>query len=319
MCVTCGCSDNGKTTITNPATGEVVTNGHEHHHTHTLADGTVITHSHHHELTHSHTHNLPDDTVVSHAHQSDNQIENNNGHHHERASQIHAKIHSTTISLEENILAKNNLIAAQNRGWFKGRNILALNLVSSPGSGKTTLLTRTINDLKHQIPIHVIEGDQETTNDAKKIQETGCKVVQINTGKGCHLEAAMVERGLQQLNPPLNSIVMIENVGNLVCPALFDLGENAKVAILSVTEGEDKPVKYPHMFRASDIMILTKTDLLPYVQFNVERCIEYAKQVNPHIRIFQVSAVTGEGLGAWYGWLHSQFHTLQPSAETQSL
>ena len=303
MCVTCGCSDNGETTITNPATGEVVTNRHEHHHTHTytLPDGTVVSHVH------------------THAHKSDNQVENNNGHYHDEAPEIHAKIHSTTISLEENILAKNNLIAAQNRGWFKGRNILALNLVSSPGSGKTTLLTRTINDLKNQISIHVIEGDQETTNDAQKIQETGCKVVQINTGTGCHLEAAMVERGLQQLSPPLNSIVMIENVGNLVCPALFDLGENAKVAILSVTEGEDKPIKYPHMFRASDIMILTKTDLLPYVQFNVERCIEYAKQVNPHIRIFQVSAVTGEGLGGWYGWLHSQFHTLQLSAETQSL
>jgi hydrogenase nickel incorporation protein HypB len=277
MCVTCGCSDDAEVKITNPETGEVATissssDTHQHHHTHTLPDGTVITHSHSH------------DPITE-------------------ASQIHANIHSTTISLEHDILAKNNLIAAQNRGWFKGRNILALNLMSSPGAGKTTLLTRTINDLKHQLPINVIEGDQETTNDAKKIQETGCQVVQINTGTGCHLDAAMVERGLQQLNPPLNSVVMIENVGNLVCPALFDLGELFKVVILSVTEGEDKPIKYPHIFRASQVMILTKIDLLPHVQFDVQRCLEYARQVNPHIQVFQVSALTGTGLENWYEWL----------------
>ncbi|AFY41422.1 hydrogenase nickel incorporation protein HypB [Nostoc sp. PCC 7107] len=274
MCVTCGCSDDADGKITNLETGE----GHHHHehHTHTLPDGTVITHS----------------------------------HHHDEAPQIHAKIHSTSISLEQDILAKNNLLAAQNRGWFKGRNILALNLMSSPGSGKTTLLTRTINDLKQQLPISVIEGDQETTNDAEKIKKTGCKVVQINTGTGCHLDASMIERGLQQLNPPLNSLVMIENVGNLVCPALFDLGEQAKVVILSVTEGEDKPLKYPHIFRASEMMILTKIDLLPYVQFDVERCIEYAKQVNPNIQVFQVSAMTGEGLDSWYKWLTEKVGSL---------
>ncbi|MBD2515092.1 hydrogenase nickel incorporation protein HypB [Nostoc sp. FACHB-973] len=270
MCVTCGCSDDGETKITNLEVSEAEHN--HHHHTHTLADGTVITHSHSHDT-------------------------------HTEASQVHAKIHGTTISLEQDILAKNNLIAAQNRGWFKGRNILALNLMSSPGAGKTTLLTRTINDLKHQLSISVIEGDQETTNDAKKIQETGCKVIQINTGTGCHLDASMIDRGLQQLNPPLNSVVMIENVGNLVCPALFDLGELFKVVILSVTEGEDKPIKYPHMFRASDIMILTKIDLLPYVQFDVQKCIEYAKQVNPQIQIFQVSTTTGIGLDNWYKWV----------------
>ncbi|MFM6912547.1 MAG: hydrogenase nickel incorporation protein HypB, partial [Dolichospermum sp.] len=179
--------------------------------------------------------------------------------------------------------------------WFKGRNILALNLMSSPGAGKTTLLTRTINDLKDKLNINVIEGDQETTNDAEKIKSTGCKVVQINTGTGCHLDASMIEKGLQELNPPLNSVVMIENVGNLVCPALFDLGEAAKVVILSVTEGEDKPIKYPYMFRSSDIMILTKIDLLPYLNFDVQRCLEYAKQVNPNMQIFQVSSTTGEG------------------------
>ena len=270
MCVTCGCSDDGKTKITNLETGETEDNSH--HHTHTLPDGSIITHSHNHDT-------------------------------HIEASQIYAKIHNTTISLEQDILAKNNLIAAQNRGWFKGRNILSLNLMSSPGAGKTTLLTRTINDLKHQLSISVIEGDQETANDAKKIKETGSKVIQINTGTGCHLDASMIDRGLQQLNPPLNSVVMIENVGNLVCPALFDLGELFKVVILSVTEGEDKPIKYPHIFRASDIMILTKIDLLPYVDFDVQKCIEYAIQVNPQIQIFQVSATTGAGLENWYAWL----------------
>ncbi|MFK0732218.1 MAG: hydrogenase nickel incorporation protein HypB [Gloeotrichia echinulata GP01] len=267
MCVTCGCSDDAEAKVTNLENDAVEHN--HHHHTHTLADGTVITHS----------------------------------HSHEEPSQIHAKIHNTTISLEQDILAKNNLLAAQNRGWFKGRNILALNLMSSPGAGKTTLLTRTINDLKDKLSISVIEGDQETTNDAEKIKETGCKVVQINTGTGCHLDASMIDRGLQQLNPPLNSVVMIENVGNLVCPALFDLGEQAKVVILSVTEGEDKPIKYPHMFRASEIMILTKIDLLPYLQFDLQKCLDYAKQVNPQIQIFQVSATTGSGLDNWYAWL----------------
>jgi hydrogenase nickel incorporation protein HypB len=263
MCVTCGCSDDAKATITNLD---------EHNHTHTLSDGTVITHSHNHDT-------------------------------HIEAPQIHARIHNTTISLEQDILAKNNLLAAQNRGWFKGRNILALNLMSSPGAGKTTLLTRTINDLKNQLSISVIEGDQETANDAKKIKETGSKVIQINTGTGCHLDALMIERGLQELNPPLNSVVMIENVGNLVCPALFDLGELAKVVILSVTEGEDKPIKYPHIFRASNIMIITKIDLLPYVDFDVQKCIDYAVQINPQIQIFQVSATTGTGLEKWYAWV----------------
>jgi hydrogenase nickel incorporation protein HypB len=294
MCVTCGCSDDNQAQITNPATGATeMMNSHDdkHHHMHTLSDGSVIIHSH----SHSHPHSENEET-------------------HPEVSEIHAKVHGTTISLEQDILAKNNLMAAQNRGWLKGRNILTLNLMSSPGAGKTTLLTRTIHDLKDKLPISVIEGDQETINDAKKIQETGCPVVQINTGTGCHLDATMIERGLQQLNPPLNSVVMIENVGNLVCPALFDLGEQGKVVILSVTEGEDKPIKYPHMFRASEVMILTKTDLLPYVQFDVQRCIEYAHQVNPEIRIFQVSAVTGSGLGNWYGWLVDKMAHMSPLA-----
>jgi hydrogenase nickel incorporation protein HypB len=280
MCVTCGCSDDGDVKVT--MVDSLHDDNHHHNHTHVLPDGTVVTHTHHHE--HQHTHPEP--------------------------AHIHAQVHNTTISLEADILAKNNLLAAQNRGWFKGRNILALNLMSSPGAGKTTLLTRTIKDLKEKLEISVIEGDQETINDAQKIQETGCKVVQINTGTGCHLDAGMIDKGLQQLNPPLNSVVMIENVGNLVCPALFDLGENAKVVILSVTEGEDKPIKYPHMFRASQIMIITKLDLLPYVQFDIHKCIEYARQVNPQIQVFQVSAQTGQGLDDWYNWLYTNIMTM---------
>ncbi len=228
-------------------------------------------------------------------------------------SHIHAQMHGRTISLEQDLLQKNNLIAAQNRHWFQARNILALNLVSSPGAGKTTLLTRTIEDLQQDITISVIEGDQETANDAQKIRETGCRVVQINTGTGCHLEANMVRKGYQELDPPSNSLVAIENVGNLVCPALFDLGEDAKVAILSVTEGDDKPLKYPHMFRASQVMILTKIDLLPYVQFDLDRCQEYARQVNPKLEIFPVSAVKGDGLNNWYEWLNMKVSSTLPS------
>ncbi len=226
------------------------------------------------------------------------------GHAHSHgAAAVAAKMHSTTIELEREILGKNQLIAEHNRGWFAEKNILALNLVSSPGSGKTTLLETTLNDLKNEFEISVIEGDQETINDAERIRSTGCKAVQINTGTGCHLEAEMLAKGLEILKPENDSILFIENVGNLVCPAMFDLGERAKVAILSVTEGEDKPLKYPHMFRASQLMILNKIDLLPYVKFDVEKCIAYAKEVNPNIEILQVSATTGEGINEWYAKL----------------
>jgi hydrogenase nickel incorporation protein HypB len=273
MCTTCGCSSNAKATVTDLETGKTVELIHDHHQ-----------HSHH---NHDHPH--------GHGH-----------HHHDDHAHSHAEMKGTTLSLEADLLAKNNRLAERNRGWFEGRNILSLNLVSSPGSGKTTLLVRTITDLKGVLPINVIEGDQETIHDAQRIRATGCKVVQINTGSGCHLEADMLARGLKDLNPPLNSIVMIENVGNLVCPALFDLGEKCKVVILSVTEGEDKPIKYPHMFRAAEVMLLNKIDLLPHLNFKVEDCINYAKMVNPAIEIFQLSAVTGEGLELWYNWLKQQ-------------
>jgi len=203
-------------------------------------------------------------------------------------------------------LAKNRLLAERNRGWLAGRDILALNLISSPGAGKTTLLERTIRDLAGELTISVIEGDQATLHDAERIQKTGCRVVQINTGAGCHLEAGMTGRGLTQLDPPLGSVVLIENVGNLVCPALFDLGERAKVVIMSVTDGDDKPVKYPHAFRSSEVMILNKIDLLPYVQFDVQRCLEYAHLVNPRLRVLQLSATRGDGMDDWYSWLREK-------------
>jgi hydrogenase nickel incorporation protein HypB len=218
-----------------------------------------------------------------------------------------------TIHLEHDLLTKNRLLAERNRGWLAGRGILALNLISSPGAGKTTLLERTIHDLGGEFGISVIEGDQATLHDAERIKATGCKVVQINTGAGCHLEADMTARGLEHLDPPPGSVVMIENVGNLVCPALFDLGERAKVVVMSVTDGDDKPAKYPHAFRESEIMVLNKIDLLPHVQFDVGRCLDLARQVNPGIRVLQVSATRGEGLDQWYDWLRSQSssHTRQ--------
>jgi hydrogenase nickel incorporation protein HypB len=203
-------------------------------------------------------------------------------------------------------LAKNDALAARNRAWLAGREVLMLNLVSSPGSGKTSLLERTIRDLKSEVPMTVIEGDQATDHDAERIAASGAQAIQVNTGTGCHLEADMIERALGELKPRPGSVVMVENVGNLVCPALFDLGEYAKVAILSVTEGEDKPLKYPHMFRAARLLLLNKTDLLPHLDFDVAKAIAFARQVNPNVEIIQTSAKTGEGMGEWYDWLRAR-------------
>jgi hydrogenase nickel incorporation protein HypB len=210
------------------------------------------------------------------------------------------------VLLERHLLAKNDKLAARNRGWFSGRGILALNLVSSPGAGKTSLLERLLGDLRGEIPMSVIEGDQETLNDAERIRAVGCDVVQINTGTGCHLDAEMLARGLDRLNPALGSVLLIENVGNLVCPALFDLGEHCKVVIASVTEGDDKPLKYPHMFRASELLVLNKIDLLPHVRFDVEKFEDAARSVNPELQILSVSATRGDGLGAVYDWLRAR-------------
>ena len=207
------------------------------------------------------------------------------------------------VQIEQDILGKNDQYAAANRSWFRAKGILALNLVSSPGSGKTSLLTRSIQDLKGRYPLAVIEGDQQTSHDADRIRATGVPALQINTGKGCHLDASMVERALERLQPPEESVLFIENVGNLVCPAAFDLGEAHKVVVLSVTEGEDKPLKYPDMFKAATLMLLNKVDLLPYLTFDVAKCIEYARRVNPDIEVIQVSATKGDGMGTWLAWV----------------
>lgn len=275
MCATCGCGVNAEARILNLQTGEEVSLSGRRYHVH--ADGYAHEHGHFHPRDHDHHH-----------------------HHHD-----HGHGEGTVVSLEADILAKNDQLAARNRGWLAGRGILALNLVSSPGAGKTTLLERTIRDLKGEFSISVIEGDQATANDGKRIRTAGAAAVQVNTGAGCHLEADMVARGLDELRPPVGSVLLIENVGNLVCPALFDLGERAKVVVLSVTEGEDKPLKYPHMFRAAELMIVNKIDLLPHVDFDMTAAIDNALQVNPDVTAVQLSARNGDGLAAWYDWLRA--------------
>jgi hydrogenase nickel incorporation protein HypB len=227
-------------------------------------------------------------------------------HAHEHGSLVQSRSHahaSRMVQVEQDILAKNNQYASANRSHFAEHGIFALNLVSSPGSGKTSLLTRTIERLKDKARIAVIEGDQQTSLDADRIRATGVSAVQINTGKGCHLDAHMVGHAMEKLALADDSLLLIENVGNLVCPAAFDLGEAHKVAILSVTEGEDKPLKYPDMFAAAELMLLNKVDLLPYLNFNVPLCIEYARRVNPYIRVILTSAVSGEGMDEWREWI----------------
>ncbi|TBM33010.1 hydrogenase nickel incorporation protein HypB [Hafnia alvei] len=209
------------------------------------------------------------------------------------------------LQIEQDVLGKNNHLAEHNREHFTQQHIAALNLVSSPGSGKTTLLTETLKRIADQYSCAVIEGDQQTTNDAERIRATGVPAIQVNTGKGCHLDAQMVHDAMHRLNLPDRSLLFIENVGNLMCPASFDLGERHKVAVLSVTEGEDKPLKYPHMFAASSLMIINKIDLLPYLHFDVEACIANAKRVNPQITVIQLSATSGEGMDAWLAWLET--------------
>jgi hydrogenase nickel incorporation protein HypB len=223
------------------------------------------------------------------------------GHTHEHG---HGHDHQQrTVDLQVDLLAGNDELAARNRRALAERGVVAVNLMSSPGSGKTTLLERTVRDLGGQLPIGVLEGDQETRLDAERINATGVPAVQINTGAGCHLDADMVDAGLRALAPEPGALVVVENVGNLVCPALFDLGERARVVIMSVTEGADKPLKYPHMFRAAEVLLLNKIDLLCHLEFDLARCLGYARQVNPRLRIFRVSAKRGDGLPAFYDWI----------------
>ena len=307
MCATCGCSEGAVHTVVDPdapaASGdahgpEAAGHSHAHGHAHTH-DG----HTDHHGHEHEHDHHGSEHGHGTHGH-SDHDHQHHDEHDHDQAVRT-----GRTLRLEQEVLAKNNLIAERNRGWFEGRGVLALNLMSSPGAGKTTLLERTIRELGGEMPIAVIEGDQATQRDAARIRAAGCRAVQITTGTGCHLDADMIARGLQALAPPSGALLMIENVGNLVCPALFDLGEHAKVVIASVTEGEDKPLKYPHMFRAARLMLLNKVDLLPHVAFDTDRCLAWARQVNPELRIMEVSATRGDGLDTWYAWLRDELRT----------
>jgi len=283
MCGTCGCgSEENGVTIQNPK--DVKTHEHHHHH-----DGHAHSHAHDH---HHHDHDHDHDHDHSHSH--------DHGHSHSHADKHH---HKTVIDLEQDILQHNDLMAARNKGYFEAKNIFALNLVSSPGSGKTSILERTLIDLKNEKSFYVIEGDQQTLNDANRIDALDIPVIQINTGKGCHLESDMVYEAVKKLNIKDNAILMIENVGNLVCPSMFNLGENKRVVIISTTEGEDKPIKYPDMFHTSDICIINKIDLLPYLNIDIEKLKAYALQVNPKLKFFEVSATTGEGMEAWYEWL----------------
>jgi hydrogenase nickel incorporation protein HypB len=273
MCTDCGCD--GETTaaiidLSDP-------HGHDHAHPHGDAQSRDDVHAHNHDHAHSHDHDHP------HPHPA-----------------------TALVEMKARVLAKNDALAQRNRAWFAGREILALNLVSAPGAGKTSLLARTIVELRSELPLFVIEGDQATTNDAERIRAAGAPVIQVNTGTGCHLDAEMVARGLARLRPDPGAAVLIENVGNLVCPALFDLGEQSKVVIFSVTEGEDKPIKYPHMFRAASLVIINKIDLLPHLDFNLASAAANLKRVNPRATMLQLSARTGQGMGDWYDWLRQQ-------------
>lgn len=231
-----------------------------------------------------------------HHHDADHEHEHDHDHNHDHS-------HSREISLELDIMHKNDLLAERNRGYFEAKKIFAINMVSSPGSGKTSILERTIRESASQTGIYIIEGDQQTMLDADRIKKAGAPVVQINTGNGCHLDAEMINQAVKKLEVPDGSILLIENVGNLVCPALFDLGESKRVVIISVTEGEDKPLKYPNMFQSAQLCLINKSDLLPYVDFDLEKLKEYALRVNHHLEFITVSAKTGEGFGEWMGWL----------------
>ncbi|HEX6018208.1 MAG TPA: hydrogenase nickel incorporation protein HypB [Burkholderiaceae bacterium] len=266
MCLTCGCADAAATIEDAP-------------HLHRHADGTVHSHAHGHHPGHDHQ------------------------RLHHGAAAAASPGQARLVQIERDILSANDAIARRNRNALAARGIFALNLVSSPGSGKTSLLVETIARLAGRIGVAVIEGDQQTSFDADRIRATGAPALQINTGKGCHLDAAMIETALQRLAPAPGSVLMIENVGNLVCPAGFDLGEAHKVVVLSTTEGEDKPLKYPDMFHAASLMLLNKVDLLPHLRFDVARCIDHARRVNPGIEVMLVSAVSGVGLDAWLDWI----------------
>ena len=288
MCTVCGCGE-----------GETRIEGHDREHPHD--------HSHPHTHPHTHPHEHSHAQAHPHGHAGEVHFLAHKGDLHYGLGPAHAHAPGLSqermVRIEQDILGKNNTYADGNRKHFAEHGIFAVNLVSSPGSGKTTLLVKSIEMLKDKARVAVVEGDQQTSNDADRIRATGAPAIQVNTGKGCHLDAHMVGHALERLNLPDDSLLMIENVGNLVCPAAFDLGEAHKVVILSVTEGEDKPLKYPDMFHAADLMILNKVDLLPYLNFDVAKCVDYAHRVNPKLEVMQVSATSGQGMDAWLAWL----------------
>ena len=294
MCATCGCgNDEGARVSTMHA--------HSHEHGHDPHE-----HGHEHGLDHGqgnggHTH--PDE---NHSHPQAEQVSPPADAEHVQQRVTAAATDERTHILELNILAKNDAIAGANRRWFAERGVTVLNLMSAPGSGKTTLLVRALTDVGARTQVAVIEGDQETMLDADRIHATGAPVVQVNTGAGCHLDAQMVSDAVQGLDLRPGSLLFVENVGNLVCPAMFDLGEAAKVVVISVTEGQDKPLKYPQMFAGADLLLINKSDLLPYVDFDVRACTEYAQRVNPGLEVIVTSATTGDGLDSWYQWLHAK-------------
>ncbi|MCP5277404.1 MAG: hydrogenase nickel incorporation protein HypB [Thiobacillus sp.] len=315
MCTVCGCGE-GETRIEGQGHSHDHPHGHshdhdhDHSHEHVHADGTVHSHGHGHTHSHDHTghdhgHGHLHEPGVPHYHE--HKAEGGKGDLHYGLGPAHAHAPGLTqarmVRIEQDILGKNNAYADGNRRHFAEHGIFAVNLVSSPGSGKTTLLVKSIEMLSDKVKVAVVEGDQQTSNDADRIRATGAPAIQVNTGKGCHLDAHMVGHALERLNLPDDSLLMIENVGNLVCPAAFDLGEAHKVVILSVTEGEDKPLKYPDMFHAADLMLLNKVDLLPYLNFDVAKCVDYARRVNPRLQVMQVSATSGQGMEAWLDWL----------------
>jgi len=292
MCDTCGCGQPEGIRYQKP--GEVHRHVHTHEHEH---DG--YSHSHEHNHQHSHGHPQNHDHPEADLHPGDEHHSHDHDHNH---------LHSREVSLEVDIMQKNNLLAERNRGFFEARGIFAINLVSSPGSGKTAILERTIRESGREIEFYVVEGDQQTMLDAERISKTGAPVLQINTGNGCHLDAQMVNTAVKKLEIKDKSVLMIENVGNLVCPALFDLGESKRIVIMSVTEGEDKPLKYPNMFRTSHLCLVNKCDLLPYVDFNIARFREYALRVNPDIEFLELSAKTGEGFPEWIKWIEKEMN-----------
>ncbi|MGI8667718.1 MAG: hydrogenase nickel incorporation protein HypB [Jatrophihabitans sp.] len=275
MCATCGCDDSAGVRVIDPAHPQA--HPHEHPHEHDHPQG----HPHEHPQGHPHEHPHGEPTPAAAAPRG-------------------------TITLEQRVLAKNDQLATANRRWLTDRGLASVNLMSSPGSGKTTLLVRTVGDLRAELGLSVVECDQETLLDADRLAATGCRVIQVNTGSGCHLDADMLRRALIALDPPAPGLVLIENVGNLVCPALFDLGEQARVVIASVTEGADKPLKYPNMFHAASLVILNKIDLLPYVDFDVDAFVRAVSMVSRQAPVLQVSATTGAGLAAWYDWLRGR-------------